>query len=425
MQPNHVPNEGSIWIIDCSIQSARENIAVVVASRPSEALDVLRRWCATQSIADGSIQLTKPPAPLRDWLQTGYGDWDLLAVLSELHPQDPVRLAYVEPPVHASPKIASAVHIDPPIEAGFLDTQFGIHPKKTAPDAVHSTLWGSSSGCFVVLDAAREQNLPERLADSGLRHTCLFEGQASEDLGAAAPWLVELSPESALMRELFTRTPDEFAAERGLTGLFLCSDDDLTEVKAHLRQFIRLQDEAGNWVYFRFWEGLYLFGLFEALAQGELAEFGRLFVSRKAMIASFSFMDSSGSWHVARLSVPRESLTVTEGNSALIVTEQLRQIFRSQRERRFVRRLRLHLNEILRTETTSLTVLTEAEVINLVHEARQFGMTLERSVADYAQARMMTPQGFARAPWFTALQRKNLHQLDFAQAVLEHCGATC
>lgn len=429
MQPIHASSGTPIWVIDCSVSqggmiqaSTKPTFrALVRASGPLEALSVLKNWSAAQDGEAATVQPTRAPVALLNWQHTSHDEWDIPPVLPELGPKEPVRLVRAAQSAQEDAFSAGAIRIEPPIEAGFLGDQFGVYPKKTVPDALRPTLWDGDAHSYAVIDAASVPNLPERLAASEMPHACLFEGRAAQDLGVAAPWLVELAPGEKLLRDLFTRTADQIAEGHAPAGLFLRSENGFPEVKAHLRQFVRLRDEAGNWAYFRFWEGPYLFGVFEALTRNELAEFGRLFVSRKAVIGSFGYMDLHGCWHEARLCAPPGSSLPAPVNSVPVLTGQLRGIFRSIRAQGFVRRLRLHLNEILRRETAISTPLSDPEVLTLVREARSHGLTLEKSIADYAQARMMTPQGFDRAPWFAVLQRQKLHQLDFARAVLERC----
>ena len=309
MQPIHASSGTPIWVIDCSVSqggmiqaSTKPTFrALVRASGPLEALSVLKSWSAAQDGEAATVQPTRAPVALLNWQHTSHDEWDIPPVLPELGPKEPVRLVRAAQSAQEDAFSAGAIRIEPPIEAGFLGDQFGVYPKKTVPDALRPTLWDGDAHSYAVIDAASVPNLPERLAASEMPHACLFEGRAAQDLGVAAPWLVELAPGEKLLRDLFTRTADQIAEGHAPAGLFLRSENGFPEVKAHLRQFVRLRDEAGNWAYFRFWEGPYLFGVFEALTRNELAEFGRLFVSRKAVIGSFGYMDLHGCWHEARL----------------------------------------------------------------------------------------------------------------------------
>lgn len=76
---------------------------------------------------------------------------------------------------------------------------FGAWPQKTVPDTLQAPLFGSLAdgcetvlGCFAILDGAKIGNLPEVLTASGLPHRCLFQGDAFDTLGDAAPWIVQL-----------------------------------------------------------------------------------------------------------------------------------------------------------------------------------------------------------------------------------------
>ena len=153
-----------------------------------------------------------------------------------------------------------------------LDAQFGVHPKKTVPDALHDALFGQPEpteaeraafgedvpplGTYAVLDAAKMPYLLTSLLESsGLRYQSLFQGAAQEELGEHAPYLVELKDCHDFTRRLFTG-PDGINGlwEKEL-GIFIRSRTSFDALRKHLRKFTRVQDEEGKWYYFRFWEG--------------------------------------------------------------------------------------------------------------------------------------------------------------------------
>jgi len=152
-----------------------------------------------------------------------------------------------------------------------LDAQFGVHPKKSAPDALRDALFGQPEpsdaereafgdtlpllATYAVLDAAKMPYLLTSLLESsGLRYQSLFQGAAQEDLGEHAPYLVELCEDNDFTRRLFTG-PDGIG---GLwvkdLGIFIRSRAGFDALRKHLRKFTRVQDEEGKWFYFRFWD---------------------------------------------------------------------------------------------------------------------------------------------------------------------------
>nr|WP_281356659.1 DUF4123 domain-containing protein [Sulfitobacter algicola] len=107
------------------------------------------------------------------------------------------------------------------------------------------------------MDASKMMGMAEVLGNSGLQHKCLFKGQAYDDLRDVAPWIVRLAEDNSFTRHLFTHDPDDDVpwylwAKR--PGLYIRSTASLDQLWQHFRKFTRLQNEAGKWFYFRFWE---------------------------------------------------------------------------------------------------------------------------------------------------------------------------
>ncbi|MEL6599509.1 MAG: DUF4123 domain-containing protein [Pseudomonadota bacterium] len=134
-----------------------------------------------------------------------------------------------------------------------LDRQFGVWPVKTIPDAVAPILSGEG-GLYTLLDGARMPGIEALLAAHPLRAACLFRGDA---FSHAAPWLVELAPESALTRALFTA--DEGPA--GPTALWAAqaavlirSGAGFDALHTRARKCTRLRAPDGAWLFLRFWD---------------------------------------------------------------------------------------------------------------------------------------------------------------------------
>lgn len=139
-----------------------------------------------------------------------------------------------------------------------LDTQLGVVELKTVPDALREPLFGQLSDVplhtYAILDAAKVPNLPELLEASGLVHKCLFKGGAYDELKNVAPWIVQLEEDNAFIRNLFTRSDAPWHLWDAEPGIYLRSHGTLDEMWKHFRKFTKIQDEKGNWLYFRFWE---------------------------------------------------------------------------------------------------------------------------------------------------------------------------
>ena len=167
---------------------------------------------------------------------------------------------------HSPLQIETIENVEP------LDQQFGINPKKSVPDALHVALFGQSEPTeaeialaeghsavpplqtYAVLDAAKAVNLPELLSASRLEHRCLFMGAAYDEMKNVAPWIVRLEDGNDFTRRLFTGPEGINGLWDKKPGIYMRSRATLDEMWRHLRKFTRVQDNGGNWHYFRFWE---------------------------------------------------------------------------------------------------------------------------------------------------------------------------
>lgn len=145
-----------------------------------------------------------------------------------------------------------------------LGTQPLDQDQKFLPDGLHDHLFGTpppadaaprpKTRCYAILDAARLSILPELLEASGLPHKCFFTGEAKDDLGDAAPWLVELQANHPFLRALMSA---EEEVPGGLwdiePGIYLTTTLGFDAVWSHCRKFTRLQNDKGDWMFFRYW----------------------------------------------------------------------------------------------------------------------------------------------------------------------------
>lgn len=154
-----------------------------------------------------------------------------------------------------------------------LDSQFGIEPKKAVPDTLQEALFGQaeptkseiaeaggdltkfpSMRTYAILDGAKVQGLPEMLEASELEHSCIFKGEALNELGDVAPWIVELEDDNQFVRNLFTTGNAPWELWDKNPGVFVRSRDILPDLLAHLRKFIKVRDEAEKWFYLRLYD---------------------------------------------------------------------------------------------------------------------------------------------------------------------------
>ena len=156
-----------------------------------------------------------------------------------------------------------------------LDSQFGVHPPKTVPDVLYDPLFGQPDPTpaevaqygsadkvpplhtYAILDAAKVVNFVEMLEASGLKHRCLFKGEAAQEMRDVAPYVVRLEEDVDFTRNLFSHDPEQdvpwFMWDRD-PGIYVRSRGSLEDMWKHYRKFIRLVDENEKWYYHRFYE---------------------------------------------------------------------------------------------------------------------------------------------------------------------------
>jgi hypothetical protein len=117
--------------------------------------------------------------------------------------------------------------------------------------AVLQALWPASEkgrlGVWAMLDCARDPRIYRALLESRLEFRCLYAGKLPRALEMVAPHLVELFPNNRLT----TAWLDEGWGQAW--GIFLKIDDP-ANLRHHLRKFLRVQDEAGRRLLFRWYD---------------------------------------------------------------------------------------------------------------------------------------------------------------------------
>ncbi|MBM2575156.1 DUF4123 domain-containing protein [Jannaschia sp. Os4] len=174
----------------------------------------------------GPIPPPRPPSPMGPWMQVERLD-------------DPVALALAPWQTLDDP--------DVPLPSALRAALFDVPEDLAAPDDA------PPPRLYALLDAARVVGIVERLEASGLPHRCLFTGSALEAFADTAPWLVELTPDSPLLRGLFTTTERADGLAEQEAGILIRSRATLEDLHRHLRRFTRLRDPEGNWFLFRYW----------------------------------------------------------------------------------------------------------------------------------------------------------------------------
>ena len=101
---------------------------------------------------------------------------------------------------------------------------------------------------WAVLDGARDRRIFSAVDRTSQDKCCLYAGDLPWQLQMAAPYLVQLDKDDRLTRYLL---------EHGWGnswGVFFRSETSLKNLRHHLRGFLRVRDEAGNRLLFRYYD---------------------------------------------------------------------------------------------------------------------------------------------------------------------------
>jgi hypothetical protein len=118
-------------------------------------------------------------------------------------------------------------------------------------ERVVEALWSPGAAArtsvWAILDCARDERIYDALTTSGLDYVCLYSGRLPRELALAAPYLVEMTPTSA-----FTTRLIEMGWGKSW-GVFLRIKDH-SNLRHHLRAFLRVRDESGRLLIFRYYD---------------------------------------------------------------------------------------------------------------------------------------------------------------------------
>jgi hypothetical protein len=125
--------------------------------------------------------------------------------------------------------------------------------------ARHASVWA-------VLDCARDPAIYRLLLESRLEFLCLYSGKLPRELELVAPHIVELLPGHRLTERLL----DEGWGRSW--GIFVKIEDP-TALRHHLRKFLRVQDDRGRRLLFRYYDPRVLSAFLPACTPEQLIEF--------------------------------------------------------------------------------------------------------------------------------------------------------
>ncbi|SDZ68421.1 DUF4123 domain-containing protein [Pseudomonas sp. NFIX28] len=103
---------------------------------------------------------------------------------------------------------------------------------------------------YALLDGARDPDIERRVRTSRADFACLYAGELSPSLSAAAPYLLHLDPHQPYTRQLLE---DSWGQSWGCF-VVAAAHVSLRDLREHFRTLLRVADPKGNILVFRFYD---------------------------------------------------------------------------------------------------------------------------------------------------------------------------
>jgi hypothetical protein len=101
---------------------------------------------------------------------------------------------------------------------------------------------------FAIIDGARDPRIYDAVKGTFLPKDCLYSGDLPWQLQITAPYVVQLDRDDRFTRYLIdTGWGNSWAT-------FLRTETSIKQLRRHLRQFLRVRDEAGRRLIFRYYD---------------------------------------------------------------------------------------------------------------------------------------------------------------------------
>jgi len=123
---------------------------------------------------------------------------------------------------------------------------------------------------YVLIDAALWEEDIDRAKQLCKDYRSLFRGKGAEELQSVAPFLFAVAKESDFEKWVQSKADKKQAAKR---VTWLSSEASMDDLRKHLRRFLRVKDETGNFMYFRFYDPMVLPYILPNLTEEQLKEF--------------------------------------------------------------------------------------------------------------------------------------------------------
>ena len=120
------------------------------------------------------------------------------------------------------------------------------------------------SDIYTILDLAQDEIIYAKMVVSDIESVCLYEGEQAVELEDVAPYLIKLYKDNPFTEWLFNTGWGKN------WGIFVQSPASLEELACHFRCFLKVYDEEGTPLMFRYYDPRVLRVYLPTCTEGEL-----------------------------------------------------------------------------------------------------------------------------------------------------------
>jgi hypothetical protein len=161
-------------------------------------------------------------------------------------------------------------------------------------ERIVDALWTDVPGrdVYAILDCARDPRIHPWIHRRGLDYTSLYRGPVAPVLDRASPYLVHLYRRESWTRELLS------LAWGNSWGIFVRTREPMESLRLHFRRFLRVRDERGRRLVFRYYDPrvlrLYLPTCVEAELNTVFGRVGQLCAESAEGTSVLSYINAGG-----------------------------------------------------------------------------------------------------------------------------------
>jgi hypothetical protein len=311
-----------------------------------------------------------------------------------------------------------------------------------SPTRLEMQLWprGYRRDVWMVVDSARDRQIFGLLLESRLEHVCLYSGVIPAALEAVAPYLVQLEHEDRRCRHFLEQ------AWGNSWGIFLKCDTTRDRLRRHLRGFLKIRDQAGGLLLFRYYDPRVLRTYLPSCATDELRTFfgpiQRFTVEGETGKTTLEFGFDGSKLVQREISLdhpPGNDMLFADGAASpavmrpqrpgmLVVRREQLALFSAAEVRKFEDWMVVHLHKFFRRECSQMGEAELRETVQYgIRRAATYGLKAKRDVCKYIDVMIALGRDFDTDERLTRVTRvltqrtsPNARAQNLLQAAVTH-----